>query len=80
MNFRWKKKDCSKNGDKDVQNAISKNWRNVVSAALATAIVTFSSGFPAVAELNKYEAEQRGEFGIGSAAQFGSADLRFVFF
>ncbi|XP_038725346.1 thylakoid lumenal protein TL20.3, chloroplastic isoform X2 [Tripterygium wilfordii] len=31
---------------------------------------------PAVADLNKYEAETRGEFGIGSAAQFGSADLR----
>lgn len=33
---------------------------------------------PAVADLNKFEAEMRGEFGIGSAAQFGSADLKFV--
>jgi hypothetical protein len=31
---------------------------------------------PAYADLNKFEAEQRGEFGIGSAAQFGSADLK----
>ncbi|XP_022156470.1 thylakoid lumenal protein TL20.3, chloroplastic isoform X2 [Momordica charantia] len=31
---------------------------------------------PSIAELNKYEADTRGEFGIGSAAQFGSADLR----
>ncbi|KAE8732339.1 Thylakoid lumenal protein [Hibiscus syriacus] len=29
-----------------------------------------------MAELNKFEAETRGEFGIGSAAQFGSADLK----
>lgn len=29
-----------------------------------------------MADLNKFEAELRGEFGIGSAAQFGSADLR----
>ncbi|OAY59977.1 thylakoid lumenal protein TL20.3, chloroplastic isoform X1 [Manihot esculenta] len=54
----------------------SKNWRTIVSTALAAAVVSFSSGLPAVADLNKYEAETRGEFGIGSAAQFGSADLR----
>ncbi|KAG5061420.1 hypothetical protein JHK87_002449 [Glycine soja] len=34
----------------------------------------------ALADLNKFEAEMRGEFGIGSAAQFGSADLRLVSF
>lgn len=33
---------------------------------------------PALADLNKFEADTRGEFGIGSAAQFGSADLKFV--
>lgn len=54
-----------------------------MSAALAAAVVSYSGGAgllppPAIAELNKYEAEQRGEFGIGSAAQFGSADLKFV--
>lgn len=32
---------------------------------------------PAMAELNRFEADTRGEFGIGSAAQFGSADLRY---
>ncbi|KAF8032855.1 hypothetical protein BT93_D1669 [Corymbia citriodora subsp. variegata] len=54
----------------------SKTWRAVVSAALAAAVVSFGSSLPANADLNKYEAETRGEFGIGSAAQFGSADLR----
>ncbi|XP_065857971.1 thylakoid lumenal protein TL20.3, chloroplastic [Euphorbia lathyris] len=51
-------------------------WRKLVSTALAAAVVSFSFGVPALADLNKFEAEQRGEFGIGSAAQFGSADLR----
>lgn len=60
-------------------NAESKKWQRVVSTALAAAVVTLSPVMPAVADLNKYEAETRGEFGIGSAAQFGSADLRFVF-
>ncbi|KAL6911896.1 hypothetical protein ACP4OV_000701 [Aristida adscensionis] len=48
-------------------------WRAAVSAALAAAVV---AAMPAYADLNKFEAEQRGEFGIGSAAQFGSADLK----
>ncbi|TVU29033.1 hypothetical protein EJB05_20575, partial [Eragrostis curvula] len=48
-------------------------WRVAVSAALAAAVV---AAMPAYADLNKFEAEQRGEFGIGSAAQFGSADLK----
>ncbi len=56
----------------------SKTWRRLVSTALAAAIVAFGTNLPALAELNKYEAETRGEFGIGSAAQFGSADLRFI--
>ncbi|PPD82562.1 hypothetical protein GOBAR_DD20505 [Gossypium barbadense] len=43
---------------------------------LAAAIVVFGSDISAMAELNKFEAETRGEFGIGSAAQFGSADLK----
>ncbi|KAL9249365.1 Thylakoid lumenal protein TL20.3, chloroplastic-like protein [Drosera capensis] len=55
-----------------------KQWKALVSAALAATVVTFSStsGIPALADLNKYEADVRGEFGIGSAAQFGSADLK----
>ncbi|CAN1834312.1 Thylakoid lumenal protein TL20.3, chloroplastic [Linum perenne] len=57
----------------------SGKWNSMVSAAMAAAVVISSGSFqvgPAVAELNKYEANTRGEFGIGSAAQFGSADLR----
>lgn len=67
------KKDCA-----TIWNKVE--WRKLVSSALAAAVVSFSFGMPAVADLNKYEAEQRGEFGIGSAAQFGSADLRCVIF
>ncbi|CAL0314297.1 unnamed protein product [Lupinus luteus] len=54
----------------------SNKWRKLVSATLATAVIAFSSDISALADLNKFEAEVRGEFGIGSAAQFGSADLR----
>lgn len=54
----------------------TKKWRKLVSTALAAAVIGFSSDMSAMAELNKYEAETRGEFGIGSAAQFGSADLK----
>ncbi|XP_008238620.1 PREDICTED: thylakoid lumenal protein TL20.3, chloroplastic isoform X3 [Prunus mume] len=43
---------------------------------MAAAVISFSSGMPAIADLNKFEADTPGEFGIGSAAQFGSADLR----
>lgn len=50
-------------------------WRVLVSTAIAAAILS-SVPLPAIADLNKYEAAQRGEFGIGSAAQFGSADLK----
>ncbi|PSS11509.1 Thylakoid lumenal protein like [Actinidia chinensis var. chinensis] len=60
------------------QNHIHKsgNWKTLVSTALAAAVVTVGADMSALADLNKFEAEQRGEFGIGSAAQFGSADLR----
>ncbi|XP_027360530.1 thylakoid lumenal protein TL20.3, chloroplastic isoform X3 [Abrus precatorius] len=54
----------------------SMKWGKVVSATLAAAVIAFSSDMSALADLNKFEAEMRGEFGIGSAAQFGSADLR----
>ncbi|KAK9716428.1 hypothetical protein RND81_06G232400 [Saponaria officinalis] len=55
----------------------SKKLRTLVSKAIAAvAVVSFSISLPALADLNKFEAEQRGEFGIGSAAQFGSADLK----
>ncbi|GAV75605.1 Pentapeptide_4 domain-containing protein [Cephalotus follicularis] len=69
-------RDCSKTRYSDA-NAESSKWRNLLSAAVAAAVISFSSaGMPAIADLNKYEAETRGEFGIGSAAQFGSADLK----
>ncbi|KAK9277654.1 hypothetical protein L1049_007200 [Liquidambar formosana] len=57
-------------------NSEPRKWRALVSTALAAAVVSFSTSMPVLADLNKYEAETRGEFGIGSAAQFGSADLR----
>lgn len=52
----------------------SKNWQRCLAAALATIVI--GTGMNAEADLNKYEADTRGEFGIGSAAQFGSAELR----
>ncbi|KAL3699092.1 hypothetical protein R1sor_017114 [Riccia sorocarpa] len=58
--------------DKDVSNG--KVWQRGLAATLAA--VVLSTGMKAGAELNKFEADTRGEFGIGSAAQFGSADLR----
>ncbi|WCJ25992.1 Thylakoid lumenal protein TL20.3 chloroplastic [Euphorbia peplus] len=65
--------DCATKRNKVECSKMSK----LVSTALAAAaVVSFSFGTPAFADLNKFEAEQRGEFGIGSAAQFGSADLR----
>lgn len=54
----------------------SRKWKTVVSTALAAAVVAFGVDMSAMADLNKYEADTRGEFGIGSAAQFGSADLK----
>lgn len=75
LNF-LEKEDCS---ERKHIGKISepKRWQKWVSTALAAAaVISFSSGMPSIAELNKYEADTRGEFGIGSAAQFGSADLR----
>ncbi|CAJ1928340.1 unnamed protein product [Sphenostylis stenocarpa] len=70
---------CQMNSNRDsevVANAESRKWGKVVSATVAAAVIAFSSDMSALADLNKFEAEMRGEFGIGSAAQFGSADLR----
>lgn len=50
----------------------------MLSTALAAAVVSLSSDMSALADLNKFEADIRGEFGIGSAAQYGSADLRSI--
>ncbi|CAN4077916.1 unnamed protein product [Withania somnifera] len=62
--------------EKSNSNRDVKKWKAIVSTALAAAVITFSSNITAMADLNKFEAETRGEFGIGSAAQFGSADLK----
>ncbi|KAK1262519.1 Thylakoid lumenal protein [Acorus gramineus] len=53
-------------------------WRSLASATVLAAAVAagLGGGIPALAELNKYEADVRGEFGIRSAAQYGSADLK----
>lgn len=66
---------CQINSNRDHRQESTK-WGKVVSATLAAAVIAFSSDMSALADLNKFEAEMRGEFGIGSAAQFGSADLR----
>jgi hypothetical protein len=42
----------------------------------ARSIPALNTAALAYADLNKFEAEQRGEFGIGSAAQYGSAVLK----
>ncbi|TKY70853.1 Thylakoid lumenal protein [Spatholobus suberectus] len=67
---------CQMNSNRDHREESTAKWGKVVSATLAAAVIAFSSDMSALADLNKFEAEMRGEFGIGSAAQFGSADLR----
>jgi hypothetical protein len=54
----------------------SRALRQAMAAALAAAVL--GTSLDAMADLNQFEANTRGEFGIGSAVQFGSADLRFV--
>lgn len=51
--------------------------RQAMAAALAAAAVLGTST-DSLADLNSLEANTRGEFGIGSAVQFGSADLKYV--
>lgn len=70
FNCCLKREDCCSGRE-------SNTWKRFLSGALAAAVIVSSSGFPAMADLNKFEADIRGEFGIGSAAQFGSADLRY---
>ncbi|CAM6091517.1 unnamed protein product [Calypogeia fissa] len=50
------------------------SWKRGMVAMLAAVVV--GTGMNAGAELNRFEADTRGEFGVGSAAQYGSADLR----
>lgn len=70
------KEDCSNIKNAVVTDCNFKRWGALVSTALAVSMVAFGSDMSSLAELNKFEAETRGEFGIGSAAQFGNADLR----
>ncbi|KAF2299014.1 hypothetical protein GH714_029787 [Hevea brasiliensis] len=72
--FKQPEEDCFTTRYK-VDSSKSKRCRTLVSTALVATVVTFCSSLPAVADLNKYEAEI-GEFVIGLAAQFGSADIR----
>lgn len=69
--------NCSSKREDCCSSKESNTWKRFLSGALAAAVIASSSGVPAMAELNKFEADIRGEFGIGSAAQFGSADLRY---
>ncbi|OAP12055.1 hypothetical protein AXX17_AT1G12640 [Arabidopsis thaliana] len=69
-------KDSSNTREGCCSSAESNTWKRILSAAMAAAVIASSSGVPAMAELNRFEADTRGEFGIGSAAQYGSADLR----
>lgn len=52
----------------------NRTWQSGMAAMLAAVVV--GTGMNAGAELNRFEADTRGEFGVGSAAQYGSADLR----
>lgn len=47
-------------------------------AGAAATLLSFSAFAcqPALADLNKFEAAAGGEFGVGTAAQFGEAELR----
>lgn len=50
--------------------------RDAGAAALLSAALLATSAAPALAELNKFEEEMGGEFGRGSALQFGEADIK----
>ncbi|XP_057811160.1 thylakoid lumenal protein TL20.3, chloroplastic isoform X2 [Salvia miltiorrhiza] len=69
--------NCQLETQRGENDAEPTKWRKLVSTSLAAAVIAFTTAnMPAMADLNKFEAETRGEFGIGSAAQFGSADLK----
>lgn len=54
------------------------SWTDKALQGTAAALVSLSlfSGAPALADLNKFEAAAGGEFGVGTAAQYGEAELR----
>ena len=78
FNFHWKERFSNTDTFLPSDKAESKNWGKLVSANLAPVVVAFNSDMSTLADLNKFEAKTRGEFGIGSAAQCGSADLRLI--
>ena len=49
-------------------------WKKAGTAAILSAAMCLTP--PAMADLNKYEAAAGGEFGNGTAQQYGEADLR----
>ena len=53
--------------------ATDKAFRGAAAAFLSLSLVTCQ---PASADLNRFEAAAGGEFGVGTAAQFGEAELR----
>ena len=52
------------------------NNHRVAAFVLAAGAAALLAGPPAVAELNKQEAAAGGEFGVGSAQQYGEADIQ----
>ncbi|CAI5976929.1 unnamed protein product [Closterium sp. NIES-65] len=79
---------ASQTDSQDSQSPSRESWprhaaksgaKLLAAAAIAGSLALGAVGLPpdaAQAALNRFEAETRGEFGIGSAAQYGSADLR----
>eukprot|EP00850_Spirogloea_muscicola_P008395 SM000044S16042 [mRNA] locus=s44:630619:639263:- [translate_table: standard] len=66
---------CSGSGEPQTRPEGAGGLARQAAAGLLAASLLLTSP-PAFADLNKFEANTRGEFGIGSAAQYGSADLR----
>ncbi|MFS7900897.1 hypothetical protein Hanom_Chr00s149157g01821411 [Helianthus anomalus] len=56
-----------------------KSWKSLVLSVLAAAVITLGCDMSALSNLNKFEADVCGEFGIGSAALFDSANLKLGF-
>lgn len=71
-----KKEDCVRKQNEET-NKQPQAWQKLVSSTVLTiAVASLGTATPSMADLNRFEAATRGEFGIGSAAQFGSADLK----
>lgn len=64
---------CRLAGSRAEITTTEKAFRGAAAAILSLSLVTCQ---PASADLNKFEAAAGGEFGVGTAAQFGEAELR----